>query len=93
MCVYERLERRPLRTLRHHHVVADFRCVEVGGTLRPGGDVTEAHFVGFDEALTLPCTEGLLPLLARVLGQRAAARGRTRPLAHGAVGGHRVPVA
>jgi ADP-ribose pyrophosphatase YjhB (NUDIX family) len=92
VCLYERLERCPPHRLAHHHVVADYRCMEVGGRLQAGSDVDACRLVTFREALDLPCTEGLLPLLARVLGQRQAARGRTRVLAHGTAAGHHLPV-
>lgn len=58
---------------RYHYVILDYRMTEPEGTLQAGEDAVAARFVSLAEAEKLPTTDGLIPLLGRVLrGSQAA---------------------
>ncbi len=69
-----RAERGPLAEVfeyiaeRYHYVILDYRMTNPVGVLRAGEDAVDARFYSLDEAATLKTTEGLLPILRRVLG-------------------------
>jgi 8-oxo-dGTP diphosphatase len=51
----------------YHYVILDYRMVSPRGELRAGEDAGAARFVTLAEAEALPTTDGLLPILRRVL--------------------------
>jgi mutator protein MutT len=53
---------------RFHYVILDYRMTDPEGELRAGEDAVDARFCTLEEAERLPTTDGLLPLLRRVLG-------------------------
>jgi ADP-ribose pyrophosphatase YjhB (NUDIX family) len=46
-----------------HYVILDYHVTVTGGTLRPGGDVTDARWVLPSELATLELSDGLLEAL------------------------------
>ncbi|MEW5852940.1 MAG: NUDIX hydrolase [Myxococcota bacterium] len=76
-CVYERVER-DADGVRHHFVVMDYVCTELGGTLRAGSDVSDARFFTLREAATLPTTEKLLVVLTRAVARATAVTASSR---------------
>lgn len=52
---------------RYHYIILDYRMTEPEGELRAGEDAAEAGFFSLEEAATLPTTDGLMPILRRVL--------------------------
>lgn len=52
---------------RYHFVILDYRMTEPAGELRAGEDAADARFYTLAEAEALSTTDGLLPILRRVL--------------------------
>lgn len=56
----------------YHFVILDYACRVLGGTLRAGDDARDARFVDEAELAALPCTEGLVAVIARARATHAA---------------------
>lgn len=55
--------------IEYHFLLVDFRGHSPQGELTPGDDVVEARWVSPEEIASLPVTESLPPLLAKVFAQ------------------------
>ena len=56
----------------YHFVILDYVARVIGGTLAAGDDARQARFVDEAELATLPCTDGLIPILERARATHAA---------------------
>ncbi|MEK6710904.1 MAG: NUDIX hydrolase [Nitrospinota bacterium] len=74
--VLDRVTRDEWARVRFHYVLVDYLCRPVGGSLRAGGDISEAKWHPLD---TLPQLQPMTPGTAEVILEAAAGHRRGAP--------------
>jgi 8-oxo-dGTP diphosphatase len=74
--VFDSIVTDPDRRTRYHYVLIDFLCRPVSGELRPGSDVSEAHWITAQDVNGLELTDSVAEVLRKAL-EMSTPRGQT----------------